>query len=226
MDDFIGKKFGRWTIVEALPREMGAKKMKRMKYKCVCDCGNTSEVSKTCLVTGRSKSCGCYAKQRASETMTTHGLSRTPMYALWASIKRRVVNPNVKGFDRYGARGITMCNEWLNNFQAFYDYVNDTLGPKPSPQHSIDRIENEGNYEPGNIQWATNEAQSSNRRSNIVVVFQGISDTLTRHCRRLGLNAKVVNLRVSRRGWTPEQALSTPTDGKYHRRPAAEISKV
>lgn len=219
MDEMIGKKFGRWTVIEVLPRERGAKRMKPLKYKCLCDCGNTGEVNKTCLVTGRSLSCGCYVRQKCSETMTTHGLSRTPLYALWSSIKRRVANPNTKSFVRYGARGIVLCDEWANDFQSFYDYVNGTLGPKPTPQHSLDRIENEGNYEPGNIQWATSEAQSSNRSSNIVVVYQGISDTLTRHCKRLGLNPKAVNLRVSRRGWTPEQALSTPTDGRRHERP-------
>ena len=266
MDDFIGRKFGRLTVIDVLPREWDEKwKMKPMSYKCQCECGNQHDVLRSSLLSGRTNSCGCYRRESTGRMFTTHGLGLDPLYTIWKGIKARTENCNSESFKNYGDRNITLHPAWANDFQLFYTYVKENLGDKPSPDHSLDRIENDGNYEPGNLRWGSLEQQANNKRNNIVVTFQGVTDTLPNHCRRLGLKYSTVTQRlnvlgwsveeaftlpvgtilnkqplrigsladkcrdrgrdyatVSKRiskGWTVEQALGAPTDGKYHHRP-------
>ena len=97
--------------------------------------------------------------------MVTHGMTSTPEYRAWNNVKRICYNTRHNKYKNYGGRGIIMCDEWLNSFQDFYDYI----GPKPTPQHSLDRINNDGNYEPGNVRWATRSEQNSNCRKRLPV---------------------------------------------------------
>jgi hypothetical protein len=167
--DLTGQRFSRLVVLgfgEA--RSYGTK-----IWICKCDCGNLANVSGQGLISGKTRSCGCLKTENAKTLFTTHGQSQTPEYRSWASAKNRVTNPNNAGWEDYGGRGITMCQEWLNDFQAFYDYI----GPKPEPKikYSIDRINNDGNYEPGNVRWATRYEQVTNVRPRI--------NTQT-HCKR------------------------------------------
>lgn len=134
-----------------------------------------------------------------------HGQSYDPEYRAWVSIKSRCLNPKVSSFKDYGARGITICDEWKNDFSAFYRCV----GARPSSKHSIDRYpNNDGNYEPGNVRWATDEEQQANRRNTAWVTLAGERVPLTEACRRLDLNYNAVWMRISR-GATPEQAIAS-----------------
>jgi hypothetical protein len=155
----IGAKFGRLTVISELIRVPG----KQTRVTCRCDCGN----EKTLIVGNiglTTRSCGCVRVEATVERQTTHGLSRSAEYNIWVLIIQRCTNPSRSAYGRYGARGISICDEWLHDFAAFYEHV----GPRPSPGHSIDRIDNEGSYEPGNVRWATAAEQVHNRRCRLV----------------------------------------------------------
>ena len=119
-----------------------------------CSCGKQKEIRPISVRSGHTKGCGCL------QLRTTHGGSGTSEFQAWADMKRRCNNPNDQHYKNYGGRGITICLEWQNDFVAFLDYI----GPKPSPSYSVDRIDNDLGYQPGNVKWATKKQQANNRR--------------------------------------------------------------
>jgi len=133
-----------------------------------------------------------------------HGMSKThPEYRIWASMKSRCANPNDPGYFRYGGRGIKVCDRWKESFTAFYE----DMGQRPSPRHSLDRIDTDGGYEPDNCRWVLPKTQSNNRRDNRLVTLDGRTQTLTEWIREKGLHYGTVRVRVSR-GWSYEDALT------------------
>ena len=157
--DLTGQRFGRLVAVK---RVAALRKSKEAWWKCHCDCGNTKETTSRYLRTGIAKSCGCFASEVTAERNrqgTKHGEAArvTPEYRAWASMKSRCYNEKCAGFKLWGGRGIIVCDRWLQSFDAFLADV----GRRPSSRHSIDRINNDGNYEPGNVRWATQSEQSS-----------------------------------------------------------------
>ncbi len=144
-------------------------------------------------------------RRRAVEANTTHGLSHTHEYATWARIKDRCYNPKNIGFHRYGGRGITMCEAWARSFLAFYA----DMGPRPSGA-SLDRIDNNRGYEPGNCRWATPTEQANNRRSNRVLQCRGQSRTIAEWSRVSGVSEDVIFQRITKLAWPHDEAIFSP----------------
>jgi hypothetical protein len=160
-----GQKFSRLAV---LCRDSARK----YHWVCECSCGSKTSVRSDSLQSGKSQSCGCLRDEAASRTgmtMLRHGQAKqrtgetTPEYTAWLSMKARCTNPKNKKWDRYGGRGIKVDPLWIEDFEAFFAH----MGRRPSPEHSLDRFpNNDGNYEPGNVRWATSKEQQNNRGNN------------------------------------------------------------
>lgn len=134
---------------------------------------------------------------------SVRGITKLPEYKVWQDMKARCYYPKTNGFERYGGRGITVCNEWLHSFATFYK----DIGSRPSPKYEIERINNSLGYSKENCKWATHKEQSNNRRSNILFTFSGQTKTLKQWCEYLNLNYKTVWMRINGYGWSIERAL-------------------
>lgn len=164
--NLIGQKFGKLTVIE----ESSERKNGSVCWICKCDCGKvTKPIRGDQLKDGETKSCGCLKGELLKQKNHVHGLfnnakEKPPHYAAWTSMKQRCFNPNDKQYKNYGGRGITVCDEWKDDFQTFYDYISK-LPHFGEEGYSLDRINNDGNYEPGNVRWATAKEQINNSRT-------------------------------------------------------------
>lgn len=167
--DLTNQKFGRWTVVG--PRR--SKLNKPVYWKCQCECGVFKYVTLTSLRAGSSRSCGCWRKELALKRFTKHGKYKSPLYPIWLGIIQRCTNKNCKNFKYYGGRGIGIWGKWRNDFGAFCSYILENLGPKPN-KHSLDRVDTNGWYEPGNLRWSTVSIQQHNKRSHTKSNYKGV----------------------------------------------------
>ncbi len=193
-----GAKFGRLVAEECLGR------IKRKTiWRCRCDCGELVQVEQFNLRKGNVRSCGCYRRERAVETNTTHGWASHRICIVWHGMIARCTNPKSDSFEHYGGRGISVCERWKESLQAFID----DMGLPPSKRHSIDRVDNSGNYEPGNCRWSLPYEQARNTRRTRNITFRGKTQCMKDWADELGINYDCLIGRL-RRGWTPEEALS------------------
>lgn len=212
----IGDRFKRLLVVACEGRRDG-----HLFYLCQCDCGAETTQRKDALIHGGSVSCGCYAREAIAKRARKHGMSgATPEYQAWAHMIRRCHTPTTESYKYYGARGIIVCDRWRLSFENFYA----DMGPRPSPKHSIDRIDNNGNYEPSNCRWATTHQQASNTRKNQWLTFRGETKTVSEWTRVLGFPREVIRSRLAR-GWSVEQALTLPPDAGESKRIMAQARK-
>lgn len=178
LKDLTGQKFGRLTVIERAEN-----KGSQTYWRCKCECGKEVIVNAYCLTHNHTKSCGCFRNDFAA----THKMYQTKIYKTWENINSRCNNPNFPEYRNYGERGIEICGEWVDNFQAFYDYVSklEHFGEKG---YSLDRIDNNGNYEPDNVRWADVKTQARNKRNNIIVEYNGELMILADAAEKSGIN--------------------------------------
>lgn len=172
--DLTGQKFGRWTVLERAEPKYNKKGCAEGRWKCRCDCGTERIVLQASLVRGRSQSCGCLNKEITSSIFKKHGHSHSgcSLYSVWNSIKNRCYCQSSSDYENYGGRGIAVCDEWLHDFEKFYDWAikngyRDEKGNNGINILTIDRIDVNGNYEPSNCRWMTNKIQAKNRRATM-----------------------------------------------------------
>lgn len=158
LDDLSGKVFCRWSVIKRAPR----RRRISAEWTCKCSCGKESVVAGQALRNGKSKSCGCLNREITTKLWTTHGLSGTKVYRAWCLMLQRCYNASPKIYPYYQGRGIIVCESW-HTFENFFA----DMGHPPSIAHSLDRINNNGNYEPDNCRWATKREQSMNTRRNL-----------------------------------------------------------
>lgn len=192
--DQTGNTFGRWTVIE----NAGYKKNGGAVWKCKCSCGTERDIRAAALVSGESASCGCLQL----EISTKHGHRNSPEYYVWRGIRSRCNNPRTPNYHRYGGRGISVAEEW-NDFSNFLRDV----GNRPGPDYSLDRINNDGNYEPGNVRWTTRVVQCRNTSCNRRLTFKGIEMTVSEWAEATGLGRTTIHYRI-KAGWEVEKILT------------------
>lgn len=207
MKHLEGTKVGMLSVIRRDGRRRGSQ-----AWLCQCDCGNEAHVTTSELTSGRAKSCGC---RRGG---VTHGHTRggrgakSPTMSSWAGMIQRITNPAATAYDHYRKRGITICDRWRygeNGVSAFECFLAD-MGERPSRAVTLERINNDGNYEPGNCRWATRREQGNNRSTNILIEYQGQKFTFAELARHVGLPKEFLRHRILRAGWPVEAAISEP----------------
>lgn len=189
--DITGRRFGR-LVVTAFCDTVRGHGYARARWHCLCDCGATTISYSTHLLAGQAMSCGCI--------QATHRMSNSPEYKIWTGILKRCRNCSSIAFPLYGARGIEVR---YANFDEFFADV----GRRPGPDYSVDRINNDGHYEPGNCRWATRVEQTNNTRRNRVIEIGGITKTVAQWCRETGVPSAVARRRIQL-GWSVEDAVT------------------
>jgi hypothetical protein len=196
-ENLAGKRFGRWSVISL------DESSKRVKWLCVCDCGNKRSVYAFCLKDGQSGSCGC----GRNEKVTRHGMFGTKIYRIWAGILERC-NPkntsNRRYSHNYAARGITVCDRW-KDFVNFYADMGD-----PPEGMSIDRIDNDGNYCPENCRWASRKTQANNTRKNKIVEIDSEKMTVKQAAERFGVKYTTLYRRIFVAGMSPQESVKSP----------------
>lgn len=210
--DLTGQKFGRLTVIERAENYVPPCGRAQIQWRCKCECGNVCIVSGTHLKSERVYSCGCVRKSTTSEAaqkrFLTHGKSKDVIYRTWINIKSRCYNTHSKRYKDHGGRGITVCDRWRNSYNAFYEDVSK-LPHFRERGYSLDRVDNDGNYELNNVRWATPIEQANNKRNNCLITYNGRTQTATEWARETGIKRTTILMRLNTYGWSIEKTLST-----------------
>ena len=203
MIDLTGQRFGRLTVIR---RDESRKKA--AYWLCRCDCGKEKVVQGCHLRSGATVSCGCLHMENAFKSnWSTHGGSGTRLYAEWIGMKGRCCNKRNKRYPDYGGRGIKVCSEWLDSFEAFREWA---LANGYQDDLTIERKDVNGDYCPENCCWATQKEQQNNRRNNHYLTYQGRRQTIKQWAEETGINEVAIYSRINKLGWPPERALTEP----------------
>ena len=212
--DLTGQTYGRLLVIERANDYVSPKGSREPMWKCTCSCEKKTE----CIVRGsylrhaKNPNCGCYNKEFHQQKMTIHGLSQTHIYNVWNHMKQRCINPNDDRYKDYGGRKInpiTVCPEWQDEDTGFINFYNDVskLPHFGERGYTLNRIDNDGNYEIGNVEWADNTTQSNNRRSNRWIEYDGKKQTVKQWATELNIRYGTLLTRLQR-GWSVERALN------------------
>ena len=201
-NNLTGQRFGRLTVIE----RRGSNKRGDALWLCVCECGKDAVVTSVHLRTGGTKSCGCLQRERVSASHQVPIEHRAKLYDVWRGMIRRCYNEKSKGYENYGAKGITVCEEWRTCFDAFYDWA---IAHGFQEGLTIDRKKNEGSYCPENCRWVTMKEQQNNRSNNRMVTYNGKTQTLSQWADELGIPYRKLLKRLNEHGWSIERAFST-----------------
>ena len=201
--DLTGQRFGRLTVLYC------SKYIKHAAHwLCQCDCGKKKIISGNNLRRNISKSCGCLHKEKMSQRLTTHGLSHNQsLYDTWSKMMHRCYNTNNKHYADYGGRGITVDTHWHNIIQFYND-----MGDKPTPYHTIERINNDGSYNPKNCKWGTRKEQANNRRkpkNRRFLTYNNTTHDIAEWAVLCNISIKTLQKRI-RVGWSAQRALTIP----------------
>lgn len=203
IEDLTGKRFGRLTVVEYLYG-----KNRQSYWRCICDCGKEKITRASSLKAGLTRSCGCFHSDRSkvvcSNNFKTHQGSKTRLFKIWVGMKKRCFDVKEPAYVNYGGRGITICDDWKNDFVSFRDWA---LNSGYEQNLTIDRIDNNGDYEPSNCKWSSAKEQANNRRSNILFAYKGKVQNLKTWCEELSLNYKSVWSRIRQQNKSFEDAI-------------------
>lgn len=196
--DLTGQKFGRLSVISSAGKSANNSYL----FECVCECGNKKIARASHLQRGEISSCGCLQRENREIPRPIHGMSGSPTYESWLAMKSRCLYEKHPHYGDYGGRGVTIYAPWL----SFERFLTDA-GERPSLDHTLDRFPNkEGNYEPGNVRWATRKEQSRNIRSNRLITHEGHTATVAEWSERTGLGGSTIRERL-KRGWSVSRAL-------------------
>lgn len=216
-----GDRIGRLTISKEVEPRVSASGKRRRAFLCVCECGNQVTVLRTNLVKGNTNSCGCYQRDAAREAATIHGecvTKRSRAYAAWANMIARCTNKSRQGWSDYGGRGIKVCDQW-RHFENFFADMG-----RPPDGTSIDRIDNDRDYEPSNCRWSTIVEQQRNKRTNVFIEYEGQTKTIAEWAEVLGVNYHTLRARIVRQK-LPLDVAMTNSDLRFNDRVDALRSK-
>lgn len=200
--NLTNQKFGRLLVVS----KFGSKNNK-VYWNCICDCGNNVLVTTSNLKCNKIKSCGCLKSEILTKRNIKHNQRNTKLYDIWKTIKQRCFNPNCNSYHNYGGRGITICENWKDNYNSFYQWSIEN-GYKEGL--TIDRIDNNGNYEPSNCRWTTRLVQGNNTRTNKYITINNETKSLADWCRFYNISYFLVQQRINKSKWDIIKALTTP----------------
>lgn len=215
-EKYRGMKFNRLTIIglEYVKEDYYGTTTAHWNWICRCDCGNIISVVPQLVRKGMTKSCGCLKRENTirynKKKKVKHGGRKDRLYHIWRGMKQRCYSETCKNYDQWGGRGISVCDEWKEDYGAFKDWA---LANGYSDDLSIDRIDVNGNYCPDNCRWATYEEQARNRRSNVFLEYDGKSMTIAEWAELYGISYNTLYRRIFYDGWAVERALTQPVKG-------------
>lgn len=215
--DLTGQRFGRLYVIKKVEPYVDKRGYTQCRWLCKCDCGKETVMRTTELKSGHSRSCGCLNRERLLASHTKHGLGKTRIYHIYLGMLDRCFDKNSRPYKYYGGKGITVCDEWIGTEGAIR-FKEWAIANGYSETLTLDRIDVNGNYEPANCRWVTNQVQQNNRTDNRYVTIDGEVKTAKQWADSVGMNYTTLLARL-KHGWDEKDAVFTPVDMRFsHKR--------